>query len=191
MYELNEIVASVRSDGCAMGVANFMQLEECGASEICEMHSTDKISQSAIGTLVRSKNKTLINPFLEGKELVEKAHAIGVYFSYGERVTNLSTIAKSMENSANITIKVDKNGTRISAVYRLFHSLLRMHRALKSYELQYDHDFEFENRWQFCLEAEAVLAVTSQCALLSQLETGFVAAYSYLINRKTQSSLDK
>ena len=50
--------------------------------EGCLMLDADKIGRSATGSLVRSRNKTITNPFPEGVELIKKAHEMGVHFSY-------------------------------------------------------------------------------------------------------------
>ena len=41
------------------------------------MHDGDKIGQSVVGGLVRTRNKTLINPFPEKRVLIKRAHALG------------------------------------------------------------------------------------------------------------------
>jgi hypothetical protein len=45
----------------------------------------DKVGQSAVGKLVRSKgNKIPVNPFPEGVELMKAAKDVATYFSYGK-----------------------------------------------------------------------------------------------------------
>ena len=51
----------------------------------CNMHDGDKLGQSAVGELVRSRNKVKVNPFPEGVAFMAKAHAIGVHFTYESR----------------------------------------------------------------------------------------------------------
>lgn len=65
-FEFSELCMAVVSDRAAKGVSNQLNIEE----EVCEMHDTDKIGQSATGALTRSRNKTVVNPFLEGAVLV-------------------------------------------------------------------------------------------------------------------------
>ena len=54
-----QLFMAVRQDRAAKGVAAQVHLEE----ECCEMHDGDKIGQSAVGALVRSRNKVVVNPF--------------------------------------------------------------------------------------------------------------------------------
>eukprot|EP00966_Prymnesium_polylepis_P123065 2845533-Prymnesium_polylepis.1 len=54
-YDLNllEVCGSARQDAAAIGVARELGIEE----EICSMHQGDKVGSSAVGDLVRTKNK--------------------------------------------------------------------------------------------------------------------------------------
>jgi len=45
------------------------------------MHDGDKIPRSAIGHLLRSKDKVSVNPFPEGVALMKKAHATVVFYN--------------------------------------------------------------------------------------------------------------
>ena len=65
----------------AKGVSAQLGLDE----EVCGMHDGDKIGQSVVGGLVRTRNKVPVNPFPEGQELMKKAHRLGTYFSYSTR----------------------------------------------------------------------------------------------------------
>ena len=49
-------------DQAAFGVGTQLGVD----SEVCGMHSPNKLSESAIGLLVRTKNKVAVNPFPEG-----------------------------------------------------------------------------------------------------------------------------
>jgi hypothetical protein len=56
---------------------------------LCLMHDMDKPQASAIGKLVRSSKRVLVNPFPEGVALWRKAHALAVHFSYSNRLSIL------------------------------------------------------------------------------------------------------
>ena len=61
-HALSAVVGRIMQDGAAMCVARELGYD----AELCGMHSADKIGQSAIGNLTRSKNKVTVNPFPEG-----------------------------------------------------------------------------------------------------------------------------
>ena len=63
---LDHIMGSMISDRAAKGVAGYYGIEE----EVCLMHDGDKLGASAIGHLVRTKNKKEVNPFPQGKALL-------------------------------------------------------------------------------------------------------------------------
>ena len=54
-------------DGAALGVARALGVED----NVCLMHDNDKVGSSAVGNLVRTKNKREINPFPEGQALLK------------------------------------------------------------------------------------------------------------------------
>ena len=55
-------------DGAALGVARALGVED----NVCLMHDNDKVGSSAVGNLVRTKNKKEINPFPEGQDLLKR-----------------------------------------------------------------------------------------------------------------------
>ncbi len=68
------------------GVSNELGLEEV---EVCGMHGRDRLCQSAVGALVRTKKKVHVYPFLEEQALMKKAHALVVHFSYNKSYKDL------------------------------------------------------------------------------------------------------
>ena len=107
-----------------------MLLEE---TEVCGMHDGDKIGQSAVGSLIRTKNKIPLNPFPRGQALMKKAHALAVHFSYSNRQHDLTNVGNVIPNQPTIMLQVDLNGTRVVAQHNLLFSDLRMNRLLKTY----------------------------------------------------------
>jgi hypothetical protein len=63
-FELADIMCTGVNDAAAKGVNSLISsdIEE----ETCDMHDADKLGQSAVGALVRSKDKVEINPFVGG-----------------------------------------------------------------------------------------------------------------------------
>ena len=66
------------------GVSDELGMAE---KEVCGMHVADKLGQSAVGALVRLRNKVPVSPFPQGQALLKKAHAVAVHFSYSNRQT--------------------------------------------------------------------------------------------------------
>ncbi len=83
--------------------------------EACGMHDGDKIGQSAVVGLIRSKNKFQIKPFSEGQELMKKAHRLETYFSYNTRHSKLMSFRQQIKYYPELKIKVDLNTTRVAA----------------------------------------------------------------------------
>jgi len=112
----------------AAGIARFFGHDQ----DICGMHSSDKIPRSAIGDLTCSKNKEVINPFPTGQVLHNKAHPVGVNFSYEKREIKLHQLGETVE-MAPIKIQMEHNGTRARAYHMLLISLLQVNHGLKLY----------------------------------------------------------
>ncbi len=104
------------------------------------MHDMDKPQSSAIGKLVRSSKRQLVNPFAAGIALWKKAHDLGVHFSYSKRLATLHQFCvqvKWLAKCAKIKVQLDLNDTRVAAQHGLFLSLIRMMPALKLYLMEY------------------------------------------------------
>ena len=65
-YRFDQIIGCSVQDAAARSVAAHLQLEE----ETCDMHDGDKIGRSAIGELLRTRNKVAINSFPAGMFIV-------------------------------------------------------------------------------------------------------------------------
>jgi hypothetical protein len=118
-FKYNQVMASMISDLAAKGIAR--EFDQVG--EWCDMHQGDKIGRSAIGDLVRSKNRVPVNPFPAGQALMKKCHSMAVYFSYGKRHTDLLKFTSNVPGGlAQIKLKVDLSDTRVSARHNLLYS---------------------------------------------------------------------
>jgi hypothetical protein len=82
------VIATVLADGGAVGVGK--NLDADNKAEQCTMHDGDKVGKSSVGDLTRSKMHKVVNPFPEGQLLMELAHKLACWFSYGNRAEKLS-----------------------------------------------------------------------------------------------------
>ena len=113
-YSLKTIMAGMRSDRAATGVARQLGLEVEG----CLMHDVDKLGQSLVGSLLRrdmtkpigrNGHRPYANPFPEGIMLMKKAKSMGHYYSFGSRFSALMKLretAKLETKSSATRIKV-------------------------------------------------------------------------------------
>jgi hypothetical protein len=128
---------------------------------LCLMHDMDKPQASAIGKLVRSSKRVLVNPFPEGVALWRKAHALAVHFSYSNRLSILHGHCAAVKCAA-IKVQVDSGDARVAEQHGLFLSLIRMMPALVLYLSQYtgenaaDMDLTKEE-WKDLIVQESVL----------------------------------
>ena len=96
-----------------------------------------QVGSSALGNLVRTKNKVPVNPFPEDQDLLKKLRDFATHFSYAKRPSKLHKIGHEV-GTKPICPKIDKNGTRVMAVWRLVYSMLRLWKALNAYVLRYN-----------------------------------------------------
>ena len=188
-FECNEIIARMRSDRAARGVAAALDMEEV---EVCEMHDTDKLGRAATGALVRTKNKVPVNPFQAGVDLVLRAHKMGTHFGYSNRQNELETVCKELGDVPVVSIQVDYNTTRVAAVHGLLFSEIRLNRGLKAYEIKHKPGWEFNkvgDDWAKIRDFEGVLNTTRTTSTLAQIEKYFMGAYTCLIKTMALSKL--
>ena len=133
-FQTNTIVGSAVHDGAAKSVARSLGLEV----ETCDMHDTDKVGQSAIGELTRSKDHIVVNPFPEGLELLQKLRDQAKWFESSSKHRNdYADMLTANPHLPTTKIQRDLNGTRMSAVYNLIQSSLSSKRALLTYKALY------------------------------------------------------
>jgi hypothetical protein len=173
-FKYNQIMAAMISDLAAKGIAR--EFDQLG--ELCDMHQGDKIGRSAVGDLVRSKNKVPVNPFPTGQALMKKCHAMAVYFSYGKRHSQLLQFSNNVPGGlAPIKLKLDLNDTRVSARHGLLYSEIRLNKGLKLYGIANEQSWQLTPaQWQALTEVEAVLAISKELTVFVQNETAFTAA---------------
>ena len=170
-------------DCAALSVAEELDLEP----EKCTMHQGDKTGKSAIGELVRSKNKVTVNHFPHGLNLLKKLRDQAHHFSVVH--TNRVKYDKFLEENPNLpgsSIQVDLNDTRMSSVHGLIRSSLRIKRTLTRYFATYDIPVYLNNEdWEFAREVEGVLNISKDLVTLSQNEKKINSVYGPLFKRTT------
>ena len=106
--------------------------------ETCDMYDNDKVGQSAISELARSKNKEPINPFPEGVSIMKKLHDQAKYFESSiKNSQNYNLVLKDNPTLLVAKIKRDLNGTQMSAVYNLVRSSIHTKPTLVVYFSRY------------------------------------------------------
>ena len=178
---LRSLCSLMVSDQAAFGVSSAAGMDE---RESCDMHDGDKVGQSATGRLIRYRKNNPVNPFPSGVAVMKKAHRVGTYFSYSNRLDVLHAIAALM-TVPKIRIQVDLNGTRIAAQHGLLFSLIRLQRALVVYQAK-ECPVAFsvsDVEWKQMVEIEGVLNITQVLTKMSQFERLYTGAYSTFIKR--------
>jgi hypothetical protein len=186
-FKYNQVMAAMISDLAAKGIAREFEQE----GESCDMHQGDKIGRSAIGDLVRSKNKVPVNPFPAGQILMKKCHSMAVYFSYGKRHKELLKFRSNVPGGlAQIKLKVDLNDTRVSARHGLLYSEIRLNKGLKLYAIANEQPWQLTAaQWQALTEVEAVLVISKELTVFVQNETAFTAAIGWPFKEKMLAKL--
>jgi len=127
-FELeDQTIEAMVSDRAAIGVSKFVGIKE---QEGCDMHDGDKVGQSAVGRLTRSKDKKIVNPFPEGVEVMDAARSLATHFSYGNCTPRLFDIADRLGDVAKVKPQADLCGTCIAAGHGLLNSNIRTQKAL-------------------------------------------------------------
>ena len=111
-HDLQAILACMRSDRAATGVARKVDLED----EACLMRDTYKLGAAAVGKLVRrdmtkkigsNGHQPYANPFPKSDEPLKKARSMGTNYSTGSRWGGLMALRKSAGMASKLS------GTRI------------------------------------------------------------------------------
>ena len=182
-----EAVGCTMADAAAKGVAKVVGHD----SEVCKMHSGDKLASSACGLLLRSKDKEPVNPFPEGNELMALIHRTITHFSTTKRHDSLIKLAKQIDNCPQLRLSIPKNSTRISAEHGMFIQLIRMHKPMVLYVQLNDISPPLVDRadWTTIIEWEGVFNITKITTTLSQVENLFSAAFGPVIQMTTMKKL--
>lgn len=65
---------------------------------------------------------------------MKKSHSMGKYFSYSTRHDELMGTSPQI-SVARIRVKLERNGTRVTATHSLLYSEIRLNKLLKIYQL--------------------------------------------------------
>lgn len=107
-----QCVGSIISDCAALGVAKALGY----IPSKCMMHYLDKLSQSALGFLLRRRGGAPVNPFPEGVALFNYALSLAKHFSYGGKAEILKNIARNMipVRDRTVPLRVARHAARSS-----------------------------------------------------------------------------
>ena len=184
---LSAIVASSIQDCAALNVATELDLYQ----DKCTMHQGDKIGKSAIGELLRTKNREQVNPFPAGMDLVSKLREQAKVLT--SKISNRSLYAAFLKANPDLPeriLKLDLNGTRVSSVYELMKSSLFLRKALDRFFVENDiNSFLTHEDWDFCREVEGVLRLQKQLTTHSQNEKKLNSAYGPILKQRTRKGL--
>lgn len=185
--EFDDTIACLAQDKAASAVAKALELEV----EHCDMHQLSKISESAVGVLVRRKNKKVVNPFPAGETVMKTAHDMGKYFSYSTRHDALLECCRTV-GAAEIRIKLDINGTRITAKHGLLHSILRLNKSLKLYAMKNNVDWSLDTKdWDNVRFFEGILSVAGKAFKIVQHEKVFLGSLACVVKMDLLKRLRK
>ena len=185
-FTFEELAGSAIQDGGALGVARELGVEDL----VCLMHDNNKLGESGVGSLVRTKKKKAVNPFPAGQALIAKFRTLAKHFSYADRLGALYKIC-DIVGAAKICPKLDKCTTRVMAIWRLLWSMIRLWKALDEYVKQYNNKHKEKERltritlgeWQAAAEMEASLNVTRTGCFLSQCESLYSGGYTFALKQ--------
>lgn len=105
----------------------------------------------------------------------------GKYFSHSTLHDELIDCCKSVE-AALIRIKLDINGTRMTARHGLLHSIVRLKEALKLFQTKQNVDRGLSaGDWEDIRFFEGILAIAEKAVKLSQHENLFMGALSSMV----------
>ena len=184
--EFDKVCSSGVQDKAALKTAELLGLEK----ESCDMHDGDKIGKSAIGELVRSRNRVPVNPFNEGKAVVKKFQDQAKHFhSNPSNQGKLDNLLDRNKDLPNAKIQRDLNETRISARWNLLCSSLRMKKPMRLYEVDCGITLLTEEDWNAGLDFEAVLNCSRKLCTLSQCEKYYVAAFGAVVRMDCHRTL--
>ncbi|KAJ1447811.1 hypothetical protein M885DRAFT_541379 [Pelagophyceae sp. CCMP2097] len=174
-HSYGDVFHSTIADFAAIGVCSELDHEEEG----CDMHDDDKLGRAAVGDLVRSRKKVVVNPFDDCQAILTKVKDAAVYFTYDGRRKKLETYIQLIPGGcANVRLKTDLNKTRVAARYALIYSVLRMSKVLKLFAVANPSvtwkltDLE----WEMVAEIEAVLRISGEVATILQTEQHYMGA---------------
>jgi hypothetical protein len=177
----DKTVSGMMQDGGAKGTATLLGYD----AEDCMLHSPDKVGSSAIGRLVRTKKKKVINPFPGAQAVFKRARKVAGVFSWHSRRALLYKCAE-MLGLPRRKPQLD-NETRMNSVWSMLVSLLVQKAALKAVwstsDLKVFKDVECleeERDIVPMIEMESILAMTRTTTIIGQCEKYFVGAVGIL-----------
>ena len=156
------------------------------------MHQSDKVGKSALGELVRMrKGSIIINPFLEGQQLLQKQRDQVKYLSSSfNHHVEFTNFLLNQPGTPIKTLNDDKNKTRVTSIYELQKSNLFMKKPLSEHFLNKNiWPFLNVDDWKLTKEVEGVLYIQQVLTTLSQNEQKMNGAYVGVIKKRTHEKL--
>eukprot|EP00173_Palmaria_palmata_P005208 Plantae.Rhodophyta-Palmaria_palmata.ctg8739.p1 GENE.Plantae.Rhodophyta-Palmaria_palmata.ctg8739~~Plantae.Rhodophyta-Palmaria_palmata.ctg8739.p1 ORF type:complete len:413 (-),score=98.00 Plantae.Rhodophyta-Palmaria_palmata.ctg8739:123-1319(-) len=106
---------------------------------------------------------------------------MGKFFSYSTKNDELAECCRAV-SSAVIRIKLDVNGTRVTAKHGLLHSILRLNKALKLFQMKNDVDWALDQSdWDNIRFFEGILSIADKAVKLAQYEKQFLGSLSCVV----------
>jgi hypothetical protein len=186
LSSIGEVIADFAND--AQKVATLMGHEKKG----CNMHNEMKIAESMVGKLVRSCNKTPVNPFPEGLGICKIVKDVIKLFHHGHISELHQYCTPDTGNCAMLRLNCSENATRVTGTWKEFHDTLRMFPAIEWHALKTKNQLTklyVQHVDQIC-EFEALMSIVKHNTDLSQHEAVYIGAYKQFINRELESKLD-
>lgn len=182
--------ASKIQDFADLKVARVMGFEEEG----CQMHSEDKVGACATGTLTRSRNKVVQDPFQEGVALLTTMRNWAKAFSWGRR--DQLHAACQLAGCPELGITLDNCGTRVDPTRQMLEPMIRMGMGMgmRLHRDQTPNDTACQvtnEQQQAAAEFEAVLETTNRLSKLVQHEYACSGGYKINLFDMIEDALDE
>jgi len=157
------------------------------------MHDADKIGSSALGLLVRTKLKKLVNACPLAVAVYNCIHKMAASFSYAKRFESLRKVGEGIGYKVT-KLELDLNNTCVAAKHNLFLSVIKNTPPLKSYFIANPQAQDSEKRadewegdatskeegkgvakmldtdWEHAREIEGILDISRYTTKLAQFE---------------------
>jgi hypothetical protein len=186
---------STMTDKAAISLADAFGHEK----DPCGMHQNMKVTGSSAGSLVRSKNKQVVNAFAAGHAVVAKAKAQCNHFASGTRRDDVWDMGAKVEGGVpKRAFQNDLNTTRAASTTNMCYSVLLLHNGCNALAAKEVGAGRGRPSWAMepedyerLADMEGVFQVTGKVTTLVQSEKCFMGAYGRLLIEdmlKTQRS---
>jgi hypothetical protein len=192
-FKCADLCHYVRSDRAAMSVAALIS-NASGRKLVplpCGMHDWQKVAESTVATLTKSKNKVLQNACPQVLEVSKNAHEVAKHFDKVSRLKDLHEHC-SVAGVPQVAMKKKLNVTRIAADVNEMGQVIRMWKGIVSYQKAaapgslpwkpYTPE-SLQELVELYSVLEPVARVTTFVQNETQLNAGYASVYKVLIAR--------